>query len=93
MLDLQKVFDTVSHENLLAKIDHYDIRGPALVLIKSFLIREQFVAIDGTDSNKQTISYGVAQGLILGPHLFCNTFKIYPMPGIALPVFLLTTLA
>ena len=32
---------------LLAKLDHYGIRGPALALIKSFLIRKQIFNIDG----------------------------------------------
>ena len=39
-LDLRKAFDTVSHDILLAKLDHYGIRGPALQLMNSFLQME-----------------------------------------------------
>ena len=48
--DLQKAFDTVSHEILLSKLDHYGIRGSAHTLMQSFLDRKQFVSINGINS-------------------------------------------
>ena len=69
-LDLQKAFDTVSHNILLKKLDHYGIRGPAHKLICSFLHRKQYVSVDGIQSEIESITYGVAQGSILGPLLF-----------------------
>lgn len=69
-LDLRKAFDTVSHDILLAKLNHYGIRGPALLLMQSFLNRRQYVCINNQTSENMPITYGVAQGSTLGPLLF-----------------------
>ena len=55
---------------MLKKLDHYGIRGPAHKLICSFLHRKQYVSVDGIQSEIESITYGVAQGSILGPLLF-----------------------
>ena len=71
LMDLCKVFDTVSHNILLQKLYHYGIRGPAHKLIESYLTsRKQFVSIDNVNSFAQSINIGVPQGSILGPLLF-----------------------
>ena len=36
-LDFVKAFDTVSHETLMSKLEHYCIRGPLLFWFKSYL--------------------------------------------------------
>ena len=69
-LDLQKAFDTVSHNILLKKLDHCGIRGRAHKLICSFLHRKQYVSVDGIQSEIESTTYGVAQGSMLGPLLF-----------------------
>ena len=45
-VDLQKAFDTVDHQILLAKLNHYGIRGVSNDLFKSYLSnRNQYVSV------------------------------------------------
>ena len=70
-LDLKKAFDTVNHEILINKMDHYGIRGTAKTLFTSFLTkRNQYVSINNVSSTTKRINCGVPQGSVLGPLLF-----------------------
>ena len=70
-VDLQKAFDTVDHQILLAKLNHYGIRGVSNDWFKSYLSnRNQYVSINGYESGLAAINCGVPQGSVLGPLLF-----------------------
>ena len=56
-VDLSKAFDTVNHEILIGKLEHYGIRGKALELFKSYLYeRKQYVQINNCKSDTRSIS-------------------------------------
>ena len=70
-IDLEKAFDTVSHDILLEKLNHYGVRDITNDWFRSYLIdRTQFVSINGFNSDYKTLKYGVPQGSVLGTLLF-----------------------
>ena len=70
-VDLQKALDTVEHDILLTKLEHYGVRGLANDWFKSYLSdRKQYVSINGHDSNLDSVLYGVPEVSVLGPLLF-----------------------
>ena len=71
LVDLQKPFDTIDHQILLAKLNHYGIRGVSNDWFKSYLSNHnQYVSINGYKSGISAINCGVPQGSVLGPLLF-----------------------
>ena len=70
-VDLQKAFNTVDHQILLAKLNHYGIRGVSNDSFKSYLSnRSRYVSINEYDSGLAAINCGVPQRSVLGPLLF-----------------------
>ena len=70
-IDLKKAFDTVNHDTLLLKLEHYGIRGNSLNCFKSYLNnRSQFVSINNKCSEINKLTCGVPQGSALRPLLF-----------------------
>ena len=70
-LDMSKAFDTISHDILIRKLEHYGIRGTCKDWFASYLTnRFQYTEIHGEQSTYLNINTGVPQGSILGPILF-----------------------
>ena len=70
-IDLYKAFDTLVHEILISKLEHYGVKGEAINFIRSNLYqRHQLVEFNGSLSDMRYIETGVTQGSVLGPLLF-----------------------
>ena len=79
LIDLRKAFDTISHDILLKKLQHYGVKNKPLDLIKSFLSdRKQFVKIGNHSSSLLVNPIGLPQGSNLGPTLFLIYLNDFP---------------
>ena len=77
MLDLSAAFDTIDHGILLSRLNSlYGISGDALDWFKSYLSnRVQRVIIGDTVSECKGLNFGVPQGSVLGPKIYCMYTK------------------
>ena len=76
-IDLEKAFDTVSHDILLEILDHYGVRGISNDWFRSYLSdRSQFFSINGFNSDYKTIKCSVPHGFSsTRPLAFLNFHK------------------
>ena len=71
--DLQKAFDTIDHQILLAKLSYYGIYEVSNNWFKSYLANHnQYVSMNGYNSGLAMINCSVPQGSLLGPLLFLS---------------------
>ena len=71
ILDVQKAFDTLNHDILLTKLEHYGIRRNTLKWFKSCQCeRSHSVSINGSSSSLMRTTCRLPQGSVIGPLLF-----------------------
>ena len=71
---IQKAFDCIQHDLLLAKVDAYGFSRQALRLINSFLEnRHQRAKKNGSFSTYRQVSLGVPQGSVIAPCSLTST--------------------
>ena len=73
MLDTSAAFDTIDHQILLKRLEcTFGIAGRALAWLRSYMTeRYQCVVVGDSASSKRSLAFGVPQGSVLGPKLYC----------------------
>jgi len=77
ILVLSAAYDTIDQSILLARLQHsYGITSHALEWLQSYFSdRTQCVTIEDSKSAPRTLQYGVPQGSVLGPKVYCMYTK------------------
>ena len=79
LLDLSSAFDTTNHSILLERLQStFGISGSALQWLRSYILdRLQVVVVNSIPSIPQCLIFGVPQGSVLGPILFCSLYAAH----------------
>ena len=68
MLDFSKAFDTVAHNKLLLKLEHYGIQSNTHSWLQTWLTKR--TQKEGETSKTLKVLSGIPQGTVLGPLMF-----------------------
>ena len=75
-VDFQKAFDSISHLLLLQKLQGLGIAGDLWSWIKDYLYnRTQVTVINGIQSNRKTVKFGVPQGSCPWSNPICSVLQ------------------
>ena len=70
-LDIEKCYNTLDHNILIHKLDHYGVSGKSIEWFKQYLSkRTQIVYFNNSKSDICELNIGLPQGSVLGPLLF-----------------------
>lgn len=71
LIDYCKAFDMVDHKILMTKLNAYGLSQNSKTWFESYLSgRQQYVTLNGLDSDLMQINHGIPQGSLLGPLMF-----------------------
>ena len=78
-MDFTKAVDSRNHRILLSKLEHYGVRGNAILLLKSYLTnRMQYIESNQQTSKMLPITIGVPQGSLFWLFLFSIYINVLP---------------
>ena len=70
-IDFSRAFDSIDHNILFDNLELYGLDDTALNLMKSYMYsRKQTTTVNGFKSLIADVTYGTAQGSIIGPLIF-----------------------
>ena len=70
-IDFSRAFETIDHEILLQKLEAYGLKRTPLNFFRRYITnRSQTTTVNNFISAKDTVTYGTAQGSVLGPLIY-----------------------
>ena len=70
-IDFSRAFGSIDHNILISKIKLYGFDTDALNFMTSYLdSRRQYTVVNGCKSDMGNVTYGIAQGSIVGPLIY-----------------------